>query len=153
MSWAEKLTKAARKRRERKRDAAVLKAKAEGKSNRQIARDQEIDEGTVRNIIERAAENQHYTENPQADDGDDPPAEKRKPLGWGWVDWTGAIKQLSEIDADLEALAGKLPSLRPKLLAEAHTAMSRLTQWTAMSRLTQWIECLEKLNAEIPKAA
>ena len=53
---------------------------------------------------------------------ENPQSESRERLGWEWVDWTGPIRRLAELDADLEKLAGKLPSLRPKLLAEARTA-------------------------------
>jgi hypothetical protein len=98
-------------------------------------------------VVRRLADaetNNSEMHHPEQELGLEPSSEHRERLGYEWVDWTGPIRRLAELDADLEKLAGKLPSLRPKLLAEAHTTMSRLTQS---------IEHLERLNAEVPEAA
>lgn len=97
-------------------------AKAEGKSTREIGLEHGVDHSTVVRRLAGAETNSSEMHHPEQELDLEPPSERRERLGWEWVDWTGPIRRLAELDADLEKLAGKLPSLRPKLLAEARTA-------------------------------
>lgn len=70
-----------------------------------------------------------------------PPPERKtiekpkNPVGAEWLDWTAAVKHLATADANLSALASRLPAANAMLLKEA-------TQ--ALQRLEEWIDILEK---------
>jgi predicted transcriptional regulator len=54
---AEKLTRSLKTKLRAARDAEILRGKDEGKSNREIARDVVVAEGTIRNIVGAQKEN------------------------------------------------------------------------------------------------
>ena len=67
-SWATKLTEAARAAKKAADTAKIVALKAEGMSNRAIAREVQVDEGTVRNVQKaRSAEIPHGAEIPHPD--------------------------------------------------------------------------------------
>lgn len=64
-----------------------------------------------------------------------PPPERKaiekpkNPVGAEWLDWTAAVKHLATADADLSAMARRLPAANAMLRAEADQALLRLEEW------------------------
>jgi hypothetical protein len=98
--WAEKLTKRARDKPIREETAAMQAAKAEGKSTREIGLEHGVDHSTVVRRLAGAETNSSEMHHPEQELDLEPPPERRERLGWEWVDWTGPIRRLAELDAD-----------------------------------------------------
>ena len=106
MRCAYDLTEPARKRIEAERDAEIAAKKAEGKSTRAVAREMDLPQRTVQDVVER---NSHRAKSAHQDD---PPAEipgqalhddMTSPRGERW--W-GALRALQKVDqqASVEAM-------------------------------------------------
>ena len=120
MRCAYDLTEPARKRIEAERDAEIAAKKAEGKSTRAVAREMDLPQRTVQDVVER---NSHRAKSAHQDD---PPAEipgqalhddMTSPRGERW--W-GALRALQKVDqqASVEAtmMTVTTASLRPSLI-------------------------------------
>ena len=106
MRCAYDLTEPARKRIEAERDAEIAAKKAEGKSTRAVAREMDLPQRTVQDVVERnshRAKSAHQDDPPAEIPGQAPYDDMTSPRGERW--W-GALRALQKVDqqASVEAM-------------------------------------------------